>query len=96
MLRMITYRKHECPTKHRTRRTLAKCLWPYAYSVEGEGDFATLSSCRHNVLLIVLHSTEQKARQALDLIAGSGCGGACHLGRAEANGKHRLIRLEIQ
>lgn len=35
-----TYRRHGCQAKHRTYKTVAKCIWPKATWVHGEGAYA--------------------------------------------------------
>lgn len=90
---MLTYKRHNCTRSHRTFAAFAKCVWPRATSISGEGEWATIASCRPGTWQVELHATERKAREALALIRGSGCGGACRLGAAEAAGRHKLIRL---
>jgi hypothetical protein len=81
---MKIYRRHNCTAKHRTSRTLAKCMFPRAEWVSGRGEFATLAHCR--VLTIELHETIEKAQTALRLIDSTGCGGMCHR-------HHELVQL---
>jgi hypothetical protein len=69
---------------HRRYRTLARCLWPRACWINGEGPWATLAHCR--VLTIQLHRTRERAVEAERLIDASACGGLCH-------GAHEIVRL---
>jgi len=78
------YRRHNCHAEHRTLRALAKCMWPRAVWVAGEGRYATLAHC--DVLTVQLHQTREAAESALGMIDRTGCGGGCHR-------HHELIRL---
>ena len=42
---MTYYRKHNCARNHRSYHTAAKCIWPKAHSITGEGSFACLAWC---------------------------------------------------
>ncbi|PWU52813.1 hypothetical protein DLJ47_17835 [Micromonospora sp. S4605] len=81
---MKTYRRHYCQRQHRTHHTTAKCLWPRAVWITGEGPYATLAWCR--VLSVMLHPTEAEALAAKHLIDSTGCGGRC-------NRRHELILI---
>jgi hypothetical protein len=81
---MKVYRLHYCHRNHRNYRTLARCLWPRAEWIAGDGPYATLARCR--VLTVELHTTEDTARKSLARIDGTGCGGRCY-------GDHELIVL---
>lgn len=83
---ITNYRRHNCTRDHRSDRTFAQCVWPRAHWVIGDGPYATLAFCR--VLTIELHETREHAERMLDVIAGSGCGGACKGERG-----HRLVFL---
>lgn len=87
---MKTYRYHYCESTHRSYRTTAKCLWPRADWITGDGPYATLARCRPGVLTVELHPDLPTAERAMRIMASSGCGGACRL----AAGRHELIRLE--
>ncbi|WP_409186711.1 hypothetical protein F9C11_21720 [Amycolatopsis sp. VS8301801F10] len=85
------YRKHNCSAKHRTWRTLAACMWPQAAWISGEGQYATVSRCSESavrqVVSVALHDDLAKAKEALDLINATACGGRCVK-------DHELIKLE--
>lgn len=90
--RVVPYRRHgkrDCTAAHRTYRTWARCLWPHAHWIIGDGPFATVSRCRYRVLTVQLHRSEQDARVALGFIDGSGCGGACQ-------GRHDLVKIAVK
>lgn len=84
---VITYRRHNCGSRHRTWSALKRCIWPRAEWVSGCNQWASVAYCR--VTTVVLWPTEAQAREALDFIDSTGCGGACR-GR---NG-HALIKLD--
>lgn len=81
---MKTYRRHYCERTHRTYRTTAKCLWPRAYWITGDGPYATLAWCR--VLTIELHDDWPTAVSAMRVMGGTGCGGAC-------GNRHEMVYL---
>ncbi|MEV6898347.1 hypothetical protein [Amycolatopsis sp. NPDC051372] len=85
------YRSHNCSRKHRTWTALAKCMWPKASWVEGDGQFATVSKCPHSgsprATTVELHPTLTKAEEALAIINDGACGGMCQK-------RHELIQLE--
>lgn len=83
---MTTYRRHNCASLHRTWATLAKCVWPRAYWIQGDGPYASVAHCR--VLTIVLAQTAQGAQNAKALIDDMGCGGWC-------TARHEVVRLAI-
>jgi hypothetical protein len=77
-----------CPYhSHRSYRTLAKCLWPRACWIAGNGPWASLAYCR--VLTIELHSTRERAEQAKRMIDSTGCGGGCYR-------QHKIARLGLE
>lgn len=90
-----TYRQHYCERRHRGYAAMARCLWPRADLLTGDGPWATLATCRPRTLTVELHGTREAAEKALNAIRGHGCGGACLLGRAEPARRHRLIRLVL-
>ena len=81
---MKTYRRHYCERKHRTYRTLAKCIWPRAVWVVGEGPFALLAWCRD--LTVTLHWDYDGAVEAKRLIDSDACGGRC-------TNRHEIVKL---
>lgn len=83
---MKTYRQHGCARQHRTWHSLARCMWPRAAWVAGDGPFASVSWCPRG-LTVVLHETALGAANAVRTIDAAGCGGRCI-------GNHEVIRLE--
>jgi hypothetical protein len=81
-----TYRRHYCERVHRTYGTLAKCIWPRAVWIVGEGPLALLARC--HVLTVTLHQDYDAALEAKHIIDASACGGRC-------TGRHEIIRLEV-
>jgi hypothetical protein len=80
-----SYREAGCELHaHRRYKTLAKCLWPRACWVAGEGPWATLAHCK--ALTIQLHRTRERAEEAKRIIDSSACGGGCY-------GAHEIVRL---
>lgn len=73
---MKTYRRHACKAKHRTYQRFARCTFPRAAWVAGEGPFACLSWC--GALTVLLCGNEQAALDAQKLIDSDGCGHACY------------------
>ncbi len=69
------YRRHNCESRHRTFRTLAKCIWPEARWVLGDGPYATAAYCHGTT--VMLHPTSEQAESALTAIRSFGCGGGC-------------------
>ena len=89
---MKTYRRHNCERSHRTYLTFAKCVFPRAIWIEGEGPWAVLAWCgrgptRSTTLTVTLWATGPEANEALGPIDSSGCGGGC-------TGRHEIILLE--
>jgi hypothetical protein len=85
--------EHNCSARHRTYQAMAKCLWPRAVWVEGEGPYATVSYCqspsyRGNSTSVMLHKTEAAAGKAMAAIDRFGCGGGC-------TENHRLLELVL-
>ncbi|MET7639348.1 hypothetical protein [Streptomyces sp. NPDC005438] len=86
------YRQHHCTRAHRTYNALAKCMWPRAVWVCGEGPYATVSRCpsggRRNALTVALWSTHEAALSAKKIIDDSMCGGSCWGARG-----HEIVQL---
>lgn len=78
------YRQHNCSRNHRKWETVAKCVWPRAYWIHGDGRFAVLAWCR--VLTITLHEFPEPAEESKAFIDRYGCGGRC-------TGNHQIIEL---
>lgn len=87
---MKTYRQHPCSRQHRTYNAVARCVWPRAGTIVGEGEYATVSYCAHgphdHAVTVQLHETLDDAEFAKDFIDRSGCGGRC-------SRQHEIIRL---
>lgn len=81
------YRRHNCVRKHRTFQTAAKCIWPRAAWVQGEGRFALLAYCR--VLTVSLHETAEAAEDSKAFIDEFHCGGMCY-------GRHEVLELDLE
>lgn len=73
---MTTYRMDRCPRKHRTFAAIAKCLFPRAEWIKGEGQYAVLAHC--NVLTVWLFPTQAEAQDAKAAIDRTACGSRCH------------------
>lgn len=76
---MKVYRWHgrpRCVIAHGTYAALAKCVWPRAATIIGEGPFASISYCRRETT-VHLYPTAQGARDAMRDIDRIGCGGLC-------------------
>ncbi|MGO1318496.1 MAG: hypothetical protein ACTMIR_15915 [Cellulomonadaceae bacterium] len=82
---MKTYRKHYCQARHRTFRTLAKCVFSRAVWVTGNGPFAVVAWCGD--LTVSLHPDVDTARSSKEFIDGHGCGGRCRR-------DHEIVLLE--
>lgn len=85
MTAAVIYRRHNCIRRHRTYRTFAKCVWPRAAWISGNGPFAVVAYCR--VTTVTLHTTASAAQNAIWTINSTGCGGRC-------SRHHKLVRLE--
>lgn len=59
-------RWHNCPRTHPTFRALARCIWPDAQWILGEGPYVTVRGC--NGLTVLLHSTLADAQLAFGRI----------------------------
>lgn len=81
---------HNCERNHRTYKAFAKCVWPRAEEVVGEGRLATITRCGsggyRSYVVVHLHSDPSRAQAALDLIDETGCGGRC-------SRNHELVEL---
>lgn len=65
--------EHRCPRQHRSYRALAKCLWPKAIWIEGEGPHASVTWC--GGITVQLHETACDLWSCL--AAGQFCGARC-------------------
>jgi hypothetical protein len=70
---------------------MAKCIWPRADWISGEGPYATVTRCPHavyrEVITVKLHANRSAAEATLQLINETGCGGHCVK-------NHELIELQ--
>jgi hypothetical protein len=82
----VTYRRHNCTRRHRTYATLAKCIWPRAVWIHGDGEYASVAYCRNTT--VWLHPNLEQANASLAWIDHFGCGGRC-------SRDHKVIRLEL-
>jgi hypothetical protein len=74
-----------CGRRHRTWNALARCLWPHAAWVWGEGPVALLARC--NVLTITLWPDLETALPSRRQIDSTGCGSFCRR-------RHEFIGLD--
>lgn len=80
------YRQHRCDRKHRKYNAMAKCIWPRAEWIVGEGPFASVAYCR--VTTVELFADEDRAAAAKRMIDSTGCGGMC-------SKRHEIIELAL-
>lgn len=76
----------KCGKRHRKLTTVARCIWPRAEWIDGEGAYALLAHCR--VLTISLHADEQAAVVSKRQIDRTGCGGRC-------SGDHEIVQIAL-
>lgn len=89
---MKIYQRHYCDSRHRTFNTKARCLWPRAIWIMGEGKYAVLAWCcgsygwmkGKKTLTVTLWETHEEAVKAMRQIDETGCGGKC-------SGDHEII-----
>ncbi|MCU4296337.1 hypothetical protein D3I60_04450 [Brevibacterium permense] len=68
---------HTCGRVHRSHRALARCQWPRAEWVMGDGPHAVLSHCGRG-LTVALYATEADAGKARAWLDSSRCGHTCN------------------
>lgn len=73
--RLKLYRRHRCDTRHRSFNKLARCIWPRAGWISGEGRYALLAHCR--VLTVTLWDDPAEAERQKRFIDETACGGLC-------------------
>ncbi len=78
--------RHNCRLRHWAYLPFARCAWPDAAWVEGEGRWASVAHCRD--LTVMLHKTLDDARAAVDAIDRKACGGGCQR-------RHEVVELLI-
>lgn len=83
---MKTYCQHRCTRTHRSYRAAARCMWPRACWISGDGPYALLAHC--DVLTITLWPTAGKAFSTYQWLAGFKCGHLC-------TGRHEVIKIEL-
>jgi len=67
----------------------AKCHFPNAYRIEGNGPYAVVTACRPGVVIVSLHAMEERAQEVFDQLSRRPCGGRCYPEMRHA--WHRLI-----
>ncbi len=82
--RQIT--RHHCRLRHWSYLPFARCSWPDAAWVWGEGRWATVTNCRG--VTVMLHATLDDALAAVDAIDRKACGGGCQR-------RHEVVELVI-
>jgi hypothetical protein len=70
MGRITRHRWHRCKRRHKSYRTLAKCIWHRALIIRGEGSYAVIG--RGRPLVISLWENLALARYALQRMEGGG------------------------
>lgn len=73
---MKTYRDHNCAGTHRTYAALAKCMFPQAAWVQGEGSYACLARSNNNMTVLLCGTQDDANKRKADIDRG-GCGGFC-------------------
>lgn len=72
-----------CSKTHRTYHAVAKCKFPWALWIDGEGEWGSMAWCerpdyRGSTLTIQLYKTREAAEKAKQWIDEGGCGGSCY------------------
>ena len=83
---MKVYRDHNCGRQHKAWTALARCAFPRAGWIAGDGPFAVIVGC--GVTSVTLHPDVETAAHALELLDATGCGGRCVR-------HHDLVRLDL-
>lgn len=86
---VMVYRRHNCSAKHRTFKTFAKCVWPRAEWVEGEGEYALVAYCGVTTVTLWPQAGFAEASARKRMIDSTGCGSDCSFGP-----QHKIVRLE--
>lgn len=84
---MKTYRRHHCTARHRTFRTLTRCMIPAAAWVMGEGPVALIAWCK--MPTVSLHADVEAAQESKAFIDVTGCGGSCQR-------RHEIVWIEAK
>ena len=86
------YRNHKCSASHRLYARMAKCIWPGAHWIQGEGPYVSISYCASGpysrAITVQLFDTLQAAQAAKAGIDAGGCGGRC-------SRKHDIVYLKL-
>jgi hypothetical protein len=83
------YRRHNCSARHRTARTMAKCVWRRAgwiNWVDEDCQFALVAYC--SVTTVTLWPTYEEAARQMEFLNQWRCGHACH-------GAHEVVKLVL-
>jgi len=80
------YVRHRCARRHKAWPALARCIFPRAGWIAGDGPFAVIAWC--GVTSVTLHPDAATAARSLATIGATGCGGRCVR-------KHELVRLDF-
>ena len=83
---MKVYRDHNCGRRHKAWPALARCMFPRAAWIAGDGPFAVHVRC--GVTSVTLHPDVETAEHALETVDATGCGGRCVR-------HHELVRLDF-
>ncbi len=76
-----------CGKRHACWYNLARCLYPKAAWISGEGPVALESHCgRRRDLTVTLHADVEDAEESRQSIDDAGCGSRCV-------GAHRIVHL---
>lgn len=65
-----------CARRHRSWQAVARCVWPRAHWVVGEGSYALVARCG-TAETVTLHPTREEAAQAARALDATGCGHSC-------------------
>src|SRR4051794_3885381 len=79
---------------HRTFTTLAKCRWPKAAWVAGDGPFALVAYC--GTATVTLHETRAGAEASKRSIDWTACGGKCRVTKYGEDHAHQIVDLRRQ
>lgn len=77
---------HPCSVRHKSWRTIAKCLWSDANWVSGEGCYALVAACRGTT--VTLWTSRIQAEASKRAIDSTACGGGC-------TRQHEIVELSM-
>jgi hypothetical protein len=75
-------RWHNCPRTHKTFLSFARCVWPEARFLPGNGPYATVRGC--GGVTVLLHPTLERAEHALQHMHPHPTDGRCDSGHVLA------------